>query len=327
MSILVLVEHDNHTINPATFSTITAAKQITQHLTDKAIGAEITALVIGENISTITEQVAQIDGIHQVIGVDNPLFAHQSAETVAPIIFHLANDYTHILGNATTYGKNILPRVAALLDVMQLSDISSVIDSDTFERPIYAGNVIATVQSSDKKKVITVRPTKFPPTTTTGGNAEIKILNSDTDSLSQLSQLSTLSQVIGTTLTNTDKVSLSTAKIVIAGGRGLGSAENYQTLLVPLAQKLNAALGASRAAVDLGFCPNDYQIGQTGKVIAPDIYIAIGISGAIQHQTGIKDAKKIIAINSDPNAPIFQIADYGLVADLNDAVPKLIDLL
>ncbi|MBS9781533.1 MAG: electron transfer flavoprotein subunit alpha/FixB family protein, partial [Gammaproteobacteria bacterium] len=278
MSILVLVEHNNQTINPATLNTITAAKQIIKH---QAIGAEITALVIGKNISTITEQTAKIDGVHQVIGMDNSLFANQSAEMVAPIIADLSNSYTHILGNATTYGKNILPRVAARLDVMQISDISAVIDSDTFERPMYAGNVIATVASTDEKKVITVRPTKFPPTATTGGNAEIKILNSDTDSLSQLSQLSTLSQVIGTAIASTDKVSLSTAKIVIAGGRGLGSTENYQTLLVPLAEKLNAALGASRAAVDLGFCPNDYQIGQTGKVIAPDLYIAIGISGAI----------------------------------------------
>ncbi len=327
MSIVVLVEHNNHTINPATLSTITAAKQIAQHI---GIGSEITALVIGENISTITEQTAKIDGIHQVIGVDNPLFSQQTAETVAPIIVNLANDYTHILGNATTYGKNILPRVAALLDVMQLSDILSVIDTDTFEHPLYAGNVIATVQSSDEKKVITVRPTKFPPTATASGNADIQMLNISTDTdndISSLSNLSQLSQVIGTTLTNTDKVSLSTAKVVIAGGRGLGSAKNYQTLLVPLAEKLNAALGASRVAVDLGFCPNDYQIGQTGKVIAPDIYIAIGISGAIQHQTGIKDAKTIIAINSDPNAPIFQVADYGLVADLNEVVPKLIDLL
>ncbi len=319
MSILVVIEHNNQTINPATLNTITAAKQIAEK---EAIGISITALVIGENISAITEQVAQFDGIHQVIAVDNPLLANQSAETAAPIIADLSDGYTHILGNATTDGKNILPRVAALLDVMQISDISAVIDSDTFERPIYAGNVIATVKSTDDKKVITVRPTKFLPTATTGGHAEIKRLNPNTDSL-----ILELSQVIGTALANTDKVSLSTAKVVIAGGRGLGTEENYQALLVPLAEKLNAALGASRAAVDLGFCPNDYQIGQTGKVIAPDIYIAIGISGAIQHQTGIKDAKTIIAINNDPNAPIFQTADYGLVADLNDVVPRLIDLL
>lgn len=323
MSILVLVEHNHQTINPTTFNTITAAKHIAKHLTDKAIGSDsnITALVIGENISAMTKQVADIDGIHQVIGVDNPSFAHQSAEMVAPIIINLASDYTHILSNATTYGKNILPRVAALLDVMQISDISAVIDSDTFERPIYAGNVIATVQSNDEKKVITVRPTKFPPTPITGGRAEIKMINPSSDSLLQLSQ------VIGTAIANTDRVSLSTAKVVVAGGRGLATSENYQALLVPLAEKLNAALGASRAAVDLGFCPNDYQIGQTGKVIAPDIYIAIGISGAIQHQTGIKDAKTIIAINNDPNAPIFQIADYGLVADLNEALPKLMNML
>ncbi len=319
MSILVLVEHNNQAINPATLNTITAAKQIAEYS-----GSEITALVVGESISAITEQVANLDGVHHVIGVDNSQFAHQSAEAIAPIIVDLVkdNNYTHVLGNATMYGKNILPRVAALLDVMQISDIVSVLDSNAFKRPMYAGNVIATVKSNDDTKIITVRPTKFSATAATGGNAEIKMLGPDVDN-----SVAQLSQFIRASLSDTDKVSLSSAKVVVAGGRGLASEENYQALLVPLAEKLNAALGASRAAVDLGFCPNDYQIGQTGIVIAPDLYIAIGISGAIQHQTGIKDAKTIVAINNDPSAPIFQMADYGLVADLNEVVPKLTELL
>lgn len=310
MSILVLIEHDNHDINAASLNTIAAAKQI---------GGDITALVVGEGISDIAEKAAAIDGVANVLFADDAALAHGLAENVAPVVAELAADYSHILGNATSQGKNVMPRVAALLDVMQISDISGVVAADTFERPIYAGNAIVEVKSADEKKVITVRATKFEPVAETGGSASIESIASKGDS--------GLSRFVGAEIGSSEGPELATATTVVAGGRGMGSGDNYFAQLNPLAEKLNAALGASRAAVDLGFCPNDYQVGQTGKVIAPDLYIAIGISGAIQHQTGMKDSKVIVAINNDPDAPIFQIADYGLVADLNEAVPALVAAL
>ncbi|PID64844.1 MAG: electron transfer flavoprotein subunit alpha [Gammaproteobacteria bacterium] len=231
----------------------------------------------------------------------------------------MAADYSHILGNATTQGKNVMPRVAALLDVMQISDISAVVDADTFERPIYAGNAIVEVKSADRQKVITVRATKFEPVAAEGGSATVENIAGQGDS--------GLSRFVSSEIASSEGPELATADIVVSGGRGMGSGENYFAVLTPLAEKLNAALGASRAAVDSGFCPNDHQVGQTGKVVAPDLYLAIGISGAIQHQAGMKDSKVIVAINNDPDAPIFQIADYGLVADLNEAVPALVNTL
>ncbi len=310
MSILVLIEHDNNEINPASLSTIAAAQNI---------GGDITALVVGEGIAAVADKAAHISGVSKVISVDDAALAHSLAENVAPVIVSLADDYSHIVGNATTQGKNVMPRVAALLDVMQLSDISGVIDTETFERPIYAGNAIVEVKSSDAKKVITVRATKFDAVAETGGNAPIESAPSAGDS--------GLSSFVSTETGDSEGPELATANAVVAGGSGLGSGENFFALLTPLAEKLNAAIGASRTAVDADFCPNDHQVGQTGKVVAPELYIAIGISGAIQHVAGMKDSRVIVAINNDPDAPIFQIADYGLVADLNEVVPALVDAL
>lgn len=310
MSILVLVEHDNNDINAASYNTLAAAQQI---------GGDITALVVGESVSAVAEKTAKISGVSKVIAAEDGALANALAENVAPVIVDLAADYSHILGNATTQGKNIMPRVAALLDVMQISEISAVIDADTFERPVYAGNAITEIKSSDIKKVITVRATKFEAIAADGGSATVENTAGKGDS--------GLSSFIGAEIANSEGPELATASIVVSGGRGMGSGENYFGTLTPLAEKLNAALGASRAAVDSGFCPNDHQVGQTGKVVAPDLYMAIGISGAIQHQAGMKDSKVIVAINSDPDAPIFQIADYGLVADLNEAVPAMANML
>ncbi|MBS9777555.1 MAG: electron transfer flavoprotein subunit alpha/FixB family protein [Gammaproteobacteria bacterium] len=310
MSILVLIEHDNSDINAASLSTIAAAQKI---------GGDITALVTGEGVTSVAEKTAQIAGVDKVITVDDAALKHHLAENVAPVIVDLAGDYSHILGNATTQGKNIMPRVAALLDVMQISDISAVVDFETFERPIYAGNAIVEVKSADAIKVITVRTTKFDPVAETGGSASIENISGKGDS--------GLSQFISAEIAGNEGPELATAKVVVSGGRGLGSGENYFGTLTPLAEKLHAALGASRAAVDSGFCPNDNQVGQTGKVVAPELYIAVGISGAIQHQAGMKDSKVIVAINNDPDAPIFQIADYGIVGDLNDVVPALVNAL
>lgn len=310
MSILVLVEHDNGDINAATLNTLFAARQI---------GGDVTALVVGDNVSAIAEKVAQLSGVSKVLTAEDNALAHSLAENVAPVIVEIAADYSHILGNATTQGKNIMPRVAALLDVMQISDITAVVDTDTFERSVYAGNAITVVKSSDAKKVITVRATKFEPVASSGGNASVETVASQGDS--------GLSRFVSAELAGNEGPELATAAVVVSGGRGMGSSDNYFGLLTPLAEKLTAALGASRAAVDLGFCPNDNQVGQTGKVVAPDLYIAVGISGAIQHQAGMKDSKVIVAINHDPDAPIFQIADYGLVADLNEAIPALVDAL
>lgn len=310
MSILVLVEHDNTDINAASFNTLAAAQKI---------GGDITALVVGQGVAAVAEKAAQIEGVSKVIAAEDEALANALAENVAPVVVDLAGGYSHILGNATTQGKNIMPRVAALLDVMQISDITAVIDADTFERGIYAGNAITEVKSSDAQKVVTVRATKFDPVAATGGSAAIETVAGKGDS--------GLSSFVNAELASSEGPELATASIVVSGGRGMGSGENYFGTLTPLAEKLNAALGASRAAVDSGFCPNDHQVGQTGKVVAPDLYIAVGISGAIQHQAGMKDSKVIVAINNDPDAPIFQIADYGLVADLNEAVPALVNAL
>lgn len=310
MSVLVLVEHDNQAIVAATLNTITAAQQI---------DSDVHLLVAGENVSAVADKAAQIAGVTKILLADGVALKDQLAENLAPVVVEVATNYSHVLGNATTAGKNIMPRVAALLDVMQISEISAVVDADTFERPIYAGNAIATVKSADAKKVITVRATKFEEVASSGGSASVESISAGTDS--------GLSSFVGAELSGGEGPELATADKVVSGGRGMASGENFFAKLTPLADKLGAAIGASRAAVDSGFCPNDHQVGQTGKVIAPDLYIAIGISGAIQHQAGMKDSRVIVAINNDPDAPIFQIADYGLVADLNEAVPALVAAL
>ena len=276
---------------------------------------EVDILLAGSGADAAASAAAQIAGVRKVIQVDAPALADQLAEPLAAQIHAIAGSYSHILAPATANGKNVLPRVAAKLDVAQLSDITKVISADTFERPIYAGNAIATVQSADPVKVITVRTTGFDPVAATGGSAAVEKAAA-TDSAGK-------SSFVGRELTKSDRPELTAAKIIVSGGRGLGSGEKYQEIVVPLADKLGAALGASRAAVDAGYVPNDYQVGQTGKIVAPQLYIAVGISGAIQHLAGMKDSKVIVAINKDPEAPIFSVADYGLVADLNTAVPEL----
>jgi len=305
MSILVLAEHDNSELKAATLNTIGAAKQL---------GDDIHVLVAGSNCGAVADAAAKVAGVTKVLKADDAALEHGLAENVAPVIVDLAEAYSHILAPATTYGKNILPRAAAFLDTQQISDISAIVDADTFERPVYAGNAIATVKSSDAIKLMTVRGTTFDPVDAEGGSASIEDISAQGDS-----GLSTFNNV---ELSKSDRPELTAAKIVISGGRGVGSAENFQ-IIEKLADKLGAAVGASRAAVDAGYVPNDYQVGQTGKVVAPDLYMAIGISGAIQHLAGMKDSKTIVAINKDEDAPIFQVADYGLVADLFDAVPEL----
>jgi electron transfer flavoprotein alpha subunit len=305
MSILILAEHDNASLKPATLNTVTAAGKI---------GDDVHILVAGSNCDTAAQAAAKIPGVTKVIKVDAPELAHGLAENVAPVIVAMAGAYSHILSPSTTYGKNILPRVAALLDVQQISDISAVIDADTFERPVYAGNAIATVKSSDAKKVITVRGTGFDPAPATGGSASVEAGSAKGDS--------GLSSFSSQELSKSDRPELTAARIVVSGGRALASSENFK-IIEALADKLGAAIGASRAAVDAGYVPNDYQVGQTGKVVAPDLYIAIGISGAIQHLAGMKDSKIIVAINKDPECPIFGVADYGLVGDLFEIVPEL----
>ena len=306
MATLVIAEHDNQSLKAATLNTVAAALQCSP---------EVDVLVAGNQSDGAVRAAAQIAGVRKVIQIDAPQLADQLAEPLAAQILSLANHYSHILAPATANGKNVLPRVAAKLDVAQLSDITKVVSVDTFERPIYAGNAIATVQTGDLIKVITVRTTGFDPVAATGGSAAIE-KQAAVESKSS-------SSFVGRQLTNSDRPELTAAKIIVSGGRGLGSGEKYQELLAPLADKLGAALGASRAAVDAGYVPNDYQVGQTGKIVAPELYIAIGISGAIQHLAGMKDSKVIVAINKDPEAPIFGVADYGLVADLNTAVPEL----
>jgi electron transfer flavoprotein alpha subunit len=310
MSILVIAEHDNNKLNTATRNAVAAASKL---------GGDIHVLVAGGNCAAVAQQAAQIAGVAKVKVADAAHYAEQTAENLAALIHAQAAGYTHILAAATSNGKSTLPRVAALLDVAQISDIIAVVDADTFVRPIYAGNALATVKSADPVKVITVRTTGFDAVADSGGSAAIENVAPGPDLA--------LSKLVGRELTKSARPELAAAKIIVSGGRGLGSGENYHRVLEPLADKLGAALGASRAAVDAGFVPNDYQVGQTGKIVAPQLYIAIGISGAIQHLAGMKDSKVIVAINKDPDAPIFQVADYGLVADLFQAVPELVTAL
>ncbi len=305
MAVLVIAEHDNEELKPATLNTVAAAK---------ALGGDIAVLVAGKDCKGVAEAAAKVDGVSKVLHADADHLANQLAENMAPLIKDLAGDYSHVLAPATTLGKNVMPRAAALLDVAVISDISGIDGEDTFERPIYAGNAIAKVKSSDKIKVITVRGTAFDPVAPEGGSASVETVDAPADS--------GLSEFVSEELTESERPELTVAKIVISGGRGMGSGENF-AILETVADKLGAAIGASRAAVDAGFVPNDYQVGQTGKVVAPDLYIAVGISGAIQHLAGMKDSKVIVAINKDEEAPIFQVADYGLVADLFKAVPEL----
>ena len=306
MAALVIAEHNNQSLKVATLNTVAAALQCSP---------EVDILVAGSGTDAVAAVATQIAGVRKVIQVDAASLADQLAEPLAAQILSIANQYSHILAPATANGKNVLPRVAAKLDVAQLSDITKVVSADTFERPIYAGNAIATVQTSDPVKVITVRTTGFDPVAATGGSAALE--------KQAAVESNSSSSFVGRQLTKSDRPELTAAKIIVSGGRGLGSGEKYQELIAPLADKLGAALGASRAAVDAGYVPNDYQVGQTGKIVAPELYIAIGISGAIQHLAGMKDSKVIVAINKDPEAPIFGVADYGLVADLNTAVPEL----
>ena len=307
MSVLVIAEHDNASLKAATLNAVTAAARI---------GGEIHILVAGSGCGAVAEQAAKVAGVSKVRVAEAAHYADQTAENLAALIVANASGYSHILAPATSNGKNTLPRVAALLDVAQISEISAVVDADTFVRPIYAGNAMATVKSGDATKVITVRTTGFDAAAATGGSAAVEAIAACAD----LGQ----SKLISRELTKSARPELGAAKIIVSGGRGMGSGENYHKVLEPLADKLGAAMGASRAAVDAGFVPNDYQVGQTGKIVAPQLYIAIGISGAIQHLAGMKDSKVIVAINKDPDAPIFQVADYGLVADLFTAVPELV---
>ena len=303
---LVVAEHDNASIKPATLNTVTAAAQC---------GGDVHVLVAGKGAESAAKAAAQIVGVTKVIHVDGVHFEHGLAENMAAQILAIASNYSHILFPATASGKNIAPRVAATLDVGQISDITKVDAVDTFERPIYAGNAIAIVQSLDATKVITVRTTGFDPAAATGGAAAIETLEGVADSGK--------SSFLGSEIAKSDRPELTAAKIIVSGGRALGSIEKFNEIMTPLADKLGAALGASRAAVDAGYAPNDWQVGQTGKIVAPQLYIAAGISGAIQHLAGMKDSKVIVAINKDPEAPIFSVADYGLEADLFTAVPEL----
>ncbi len=305
MGILVLAEHDNVSLKPSTLNTVTAARKI---------GGEIAVLVAGHDCRAAAEQAAKVVGVAKVLIADDAAYGHHLAENVAPLLSRLAAGYSHVLAPASTYGKNILPRAAALLDVAQISDISGVESADIFTRPIYAGNAIATVQSKDKIKAITVRTTAFDPAPAEGGSAAIEAIGAGP--ASDLASFLRLEQV------KNERPELTTARIVVSGGRGMQAGENFK-LLEAIADTLNAAVGASRAAVDAGFVPNEYQVGQTGKIVAPELYIAVGISGAIQHLAGMKDSKVIVAINKDEEAPIFQVADYGLVADLFKALPEL----
>ncbi len=304
MSILVFAEHDNNTLKADTLKTVAAAQ---------AIGGDIDVVVAGLNCQAVAEAAAQINGVNKVLVADNAAYEHQLAENVSLLVTELASDYSHILATALTTGKNFMPRVAALLDVAQISDIIAVESADTFVRPIYAGNAIATVQSLDSKKVITVRTTGFDAVAT-DGSAEIIAIAQATDAGT--------SSHVSDELTVSERPDLGAAGVVISGGRGMQNGDNFK-LLEGIADKLGAAIGASRAAVDAGFVPNDMQVGQTGKIVAPDLYIAVGISGAIQHLAGMKDSKVIVAINKDPEAPIFQVADYGIVGDLFDVLPEL----
>ena len=310
MTALVIAEHDNASIKGATLNTVTAAAQC---------GGEVHVLVAGSNAAAAAQAAAQIADVSKVLHADGASLAEGLAENLAAQVLAVAGDYSHILFPATASGKNVAPRVAAKLDVAQISDITKVDSADTFERPIYAGNAIATVQSTDAVKVITVRSTGFDAAAATGGSAAVESVAAAADSGK--------SSFVGREVTKSDRPELTAAKIIVSGGRALGSDEKFQEVLTPLADKLNAAIGASRAAVDAGYAPNDLQVGQTGKIVAPELYIALGISGAIQHLAGMKDSKVIVAVNKDPEAPIFSVADYGLVADLFTATPELVSKL
>ncbi|MGM8061790.1 electron transfer flavoprotein subunit alpha/FixB family protein [Vogesella indigofera] len=305
MAILVIAEHDNQSLKAGTLNTVTAAAKL----------GEVHVLVAGHNAAAAADAAKAVAGVAKVLLADNAAYAHGLAENLAPLVVELAKAYSHVLAPASSYGKNLLPRVAALLDVAQLSDIIAIESADTFVRPVYAGNVLATVQSLDAIKVITVRTTAFEAAAT-GGAANVEAVATVSDA--------GLSSFVGQELTKSDRPELGAAKIIVSGGRALGSEEQFKAVIEPLADKLSAAVGASRAAVDAGYAPNDYQVGQTGKVVAPQLYVAVGISGAIQHLAGMKDSKVIVAINKDEEAPIFQVADYGIVGDLFTVVPELI---
>ena len=310
MTALVIAEHDNASIKPATLNTVTAAA---------ACGGDVHVLVAGHNAAEAAKAAGQIAGVSKVIHADSDALAHGLAENVAAQVLALAGSYSHILFPATASGKNVAPRVAAKLDVAQIRDISKVDSPDTFERPIYAGNAIAIVQSGDPVKVLTVRTTGFDAAAATGGSAAVETVSATADSGK--------SSFVGQEIAKSDRPELTAAKVVVSGGRALGSSEKFTEVMTPLADKLGAAIGASRAAVDAGYAPNDLQVGQTGKIVAPQLYVAAGISGAIQHLAGMKDSKVIVAINKDEEAPIFSVADYGLVADLFTAVPELTQAL
>jgi electron transfer flavoprotein alpha subunit len=310
MTILVIAEHDNASVKGATLNTVAAAQKI---------GGDVHVLIAGHNAQGAAEAAQKIAGVAKVLLADAPHLAEGLAENVEATVLGIAKNYSHIVAPATAYGKNIAPRVAAKLDVAQISEITAVQSADTFERPIYAGNAIATVQSSDAIKVITVRATGFDAVAAQGGSASIEKIDAAADR--------GISQFVNREVTKLDRPELTSAQVIVSGGRGLGSGENYTKVLEPLADKLGAALGASRAAVDAGYVPNDYQVGQTGKIVAPQLYVAVGISGAIQHLAGMKDSKVIVAINKDPEAPIFSVADYGLVGDLFALVPELVSEL
>ena len=309
MSTLVIAEHDNTNLKPATLNTVAAAN---------VIGGAVHILVAGHSCQSVADEAAAVNGVEKVILADDSAYENQLAESTANLIKLISSDYSHILAPATTFGKNVLPRLSALLDVQQISEITEVVSEDTFKRPIYAGSCIATVKSSDAIKVITVRATAFDPVDASGGSASVESISAD--------GVSDLSSFVNEEIAQSDRPELTAASIVISGGRGMQSGDNFH-LLETIADKLGAAVGASRAAVDAGFVPNDYQVGQTGKIVAPDLYIAVGISGAIQHLAGMKDSKVIVAINKDEDAPIFQVADYGLVADLFNALPELSEQL
>jgi electron transfer flavoprotein alpha subunit len=309
MSVLLIAEHNNKEVKPFTLNAISAASQINE---------DVNVLVIGSNSDEVAKSIAQVPNVKKVIHVNNSIYENYLAENYTSVITKLSENYSHIVCSANTFGKNLMPRVAALLDVSQVSDITKVISSDTFQRPIYAGNAFATVKSNDKIKCVTIRPTSFDPAPTSGGSAEIQ--NSDAGEATEIAKFIKKEEI------KSDRPELGTARVVVSGGRGMQSGENFK-LISAVADKLNAAIGASRAAVDAGYITNDHQVGQTGKVVVPDLYIAIGISGAIQHLAGMKESKVIVAINKDGEAPIFSVADYGLEADLFDALPKFLEEL
>ena len=309
MSILLIAEHNNKELRPFTLNAISAASQINK---------DVHVLVIGSNSSEVAKSVSQIPNVKKVIHANNPVYENYLAENYTSVIIKLSDNYSHVVCSANTFGKNLMPRVAALLDVSQISDITKVMSEDTFQRPIYAGNAFATVKSNDKIKCVTIRPTSFDPAPTSGGSAEIQDI--------EAGETTEISKFIKKEEIKSDRPELGTARVVVSGGRGMQSGENFK-LITAVADKLNAAIGASRAAVDAGYITNDHQVGQTGKVVVPDLYIAVGISGAIQHLAGMKESKVIVAINKDGEAPIFSVADYGLEADLFDALPKFLEEL